>query len=276
LRPLPLVLVSALLALPARADDKEACIAAYEQTQAFRKSARPSLAKAQADTCVELCPESLAADCRRWASELAAERASVVLEARDRAGKPVDGVVVTIDGRPPPLPADGRVVTLDPGPHVFAFVSPEGEKLELGATLSAGEQSRRVAATFGPAVAPPPPGPPSPPPAPLPPPPPTTVAKGDPPIAGIVLVTTGLAALATGGALAIAGQVKVAELEDVCAPSCTDDDVAPVETYWLAGGITAGIGGAVLVTGIIVWAVTAASNEPDDTGSRGDPLVLRF
>src|SRR3954470_24878187 len=68
----------------ARADDKQACIASYDQTQKLRKGGKLGAAREQALVCLkDACAEFIRADCARWFAEIEASQPTVVFEVRD-------------------------------------------------------------------------------------------------------------------------------------------------------------------------------------------------
>jgi hypothetical protein len=253
--------IVSLLAAAAAADpQREACIAAYEGTQALRRAGKLKLALAQASLCADSCPAAVAADCKRWLREIDDALPSVVLEARGSTGT----VVVVIDGEPPRV-VGTEPVTLEPGDHRFTFRASDGKEVEERVTLVAGEHRRRVVAVLG---APPPPKP-------TPEPDTTDVV----PPASYVLGGVGLAALVAAGVLAILGHVERSDLEDTCAPACTDADLDPIRHEWGAAGALTAVGGVLLLTAIVIPLVDSATDDDPPAAALGvgpSGLVVRY
>jgi hypothetical protein len=222
---------------------KEVCADAYDNSQVLRDDKQLMLARAQLAVCQRACPQKLAADCQRWQTEIEARLASVELEARDQLNRPVK-TRVRIDDRPAePLPA-GEVL-LEPGEHRFVFEREHGRAIEESVTLKEGEKRRRVVASFSDGA-------------------PLKIAEdGMAPneVTAIVLTSVGNVGLIVAGALAIKGHVDRGDLFD-CRPNCPQEDVDQVRTTWMASGIVAGIGGAMLGTALVVWLV-GGENDSD-------------
>jgi hypothetical protein len=135
-------------------------------------------------------------------------------------------------------------VAVDPGEHVFRFEGPGFATSEVRATMGEGEHGRVVDVGMTP-LAPPGvlPAAPS----------PVEPSKPASRTAAYVLASIGLAGLATGGALSIAGQVEKANLESDCNGRCSTGSVDEIRTVWWAGGIAAGVGAASLAVGAVLW-----------------------
>ena len=71
---------------------------------------------------------------------------SIVLVARDDAGRDVLDAKGTVDGAP--VQIDGRVLVLDPGKHVVAIQIPSGVRREETILLAEGEHDRAVVLTL--------------------------------------------------------------------------------------------------------------------------------
>ncbi|HZO12085.1 MAG TPA: DUF1588 domain-containing protein [Polyangiaceae bacterium] len=71
-----------------------------------------------------------------------------------------------------------------------------------------------------------------------------------------VLAGIGVAALIAGGALALKGRLDLDEYEETCAPICSEEQADGVRRLYVAGGIVAATGGALVITAGIVWAAS--------------------
>lgn len=229
----------------ARADIKEACASAYEQGQLLGRESKLVLARAQLAICQQACPAELTADCRRWSDEIDAISPSVILEARDKNGRRLDNVQVTLDGKPLAARLDGAPLMVDPGPHTFRFEVPGAAAREETVELGAADKGRRVSVAFPDVIAP---EPPRAPPTPRPLTPPTIRDEATPgaSVAAYALGAVGVLGLGTGAALTIKGHVERSELESECAPYCQRKDVDAIRREWTVGAVTA-VAGVVLV-----------------------------
>src|SRR4051794_8092328 len=95
-------LIACAFVLPptsARADDKTACLPAYEAGQKLRLDGRLNEARAQLIACAQsTCPLQVKTDCTQWLGEIEATLPSVVFAATDDHGNDVVDVRVWMDG----------------------------------------------------------------------------------------------------------------------------------------------------------------------------------
>jgi len=263
-----LVGLAMLLPTPARAIDRDACAVPYEQAQLLRKQRIFLAAQEQLDACRAQCPAVLAADCTQWAAELKALTPTVRLQVHNADGHPIDGFRTMIDGT---VLSDARgdsPAAVDPGEHLFRVEASGFKASEVRATLNEGEHGRVIDVTVipimpsvpvvlpGVAVVPP------------------SAPRSDdvvPPsrTASHVLGGIGVAGLGAGGVLALAGFIDKAELRGSCAPHCSRASVSTVETMWVAGGISAGVGAASLAVAGLLW----SRAKPRKTGVTWVPVV---
>ena len=160
----------------ARADSKQECAAAYENTQSLRESGHLLDARKQAVACsASTCSIYVVKDCTQWLAEIDESLPTVVFTAENVAAADPLAVRVTVDGQPIAETLDGKPVPLDAGEHVVRFETPGADAVEQKVTLQAGEKNRALKASFK--QAPPPVPPTSPPPLTPPPPQPLTASK---------------------------------------------------------------------------------------------------
>jgi hypothetical protein len=137
---------------PARAEDddgKRACAAAYEQTQTLRLAGRLSAARERAAACAQAsCAEFIRADCGAWAAELAASQPSVVLAARDAAGRAATAVRVELDGAPWLDAIDDQPKPIDPGHHALRFSLASGTSIEEQVDVREGDRGKKLTVSF--------------------------------------------------------------------------------------------------------------------------------
>ena len=145
-------------AADARADPKQVCAAAYEQTQSLRESGQLRDARLHAIACsAPTCSIYVTRDCRQWLTEIEALLPTVVFTAEDGAGAAAAAVRVTVDGQLVAEKLDGTAVSLDPGEHVVRFEMAGAEAVEQKVLIRQGEKNRKLSASFEKAPPPTPP-----------------------------------------------------------------------------------------------------------------------
>lgn len=259
------IAAAALLApQDATADDKQACGDAYHQTQSLRKAGELQAARAQAVACTrDVCAEFVRTDCARWLGEIDASQPTLVIEARDGAGRDRTAVRVTLDGAPW-LPAlDASAHPIDPGPHTLRFEADGEAPVEQQILVREGEKARKVSITLGAPVEPEPLVPRAGAPTPGP-------DEGPGPAPWIV-GGVGLGSLAIGGALAAIVVSEKSTFDqhcDVVTRTCDPTGIDARETGETLGPISTVllVGGAIGVGVATVWLIT-------DDGGDGTPTV---
>ena len=252
--PFALALSTPLVALPAHAaDPKQACFDAYPAAQKLRKGGKLRRARAELVTCSQdACPAAVRKDCTDWLNEVSAELPSIVVVATDAAGKDTAAVRVTVDGEVAAARLDGKAIEIDPGERVLRFEH-GGSTVEQALVVRQGERNRTVAVSFAAPSSSPPPSSPS---------EGTRSSPGDRPpssptrpvpVAVYVLGGVGVASLATGAYFYFAQKSLHDDLAARCAPACSPDDVAPLKTKQLLGGVFAGVGVAALATAVVLY-----------------------
>jgi hypothetical protein len=206
---------------------KQQCVEAYGQTQALRKSAHLRSARDSALTCAQAaCPAVVKRDCAAWLGELEQSLPTVVLSARDGAGRETTAVRVFVDDAPFVERLDGRSVALDPGERAFRFELDGAPPRELRTLIREGEKNRPIEISFAPA------------------PPQRSPEAASTPAGVFILGGVGVLALGSFATFALLGKSQKSDLESSCAPRCTDEEVGRVRTKLLIGDIS-------LVTGIV-------------------------
>jgi hypothetical protein len=110
------------LSFHAAADDKQACVAASEKAQQLRSAGKLGEARDQLNICGRSeCPKLIQQDCTQWMSEVLANMPSVVPGAKDRKGRDLVDVRLSVDGKVATEMLDGKALVLDPGVHTFLF-----------------------------------------------------------------------------------------------------------------------------------------------------------
>lgn len=145
------LVVTAAWATPARADDSgDACLDASERARASMSSKRLLDARAQLRLCAAShCEDSVRLICDERLTEIAARLPSIIFDAKDRAGRDLPAVKLTIDGTLHSEGALGAEITLDPGVHVFVFEAPGEVVVEHRLVLVEREKGRREHVVFG-------------------------------------------------------------------------------------------------------------------------------
>jgi hypothetical protein len=129
--------------------DVQACLAASEKGQKLRSQGKLREARDNFVVCGgEGCPSIVRHDCAQWNSELASTLPTVVFGAKDKGGKDLFDVTVTMDGEKLVTKLDGKSVTVDPGKHSFKFESGSLPSVTETALIKEGEKARQINVTF--------------------------------------------------------------------------------------------------------------------------------
>lgn len=144
------LIAGSLLAIPGVASaDVQACLAASEKGQKLRSQGKLREARENFVVCgSESCPNVVRRDCNQWNSELAVSLPTVVFGAKDRSGKDLFDVTVSMDGEVLVKKLDGKSVTVDPGKHTFTFVAPGLTPLSETNLIKEGERARVINVTL--------------------------------------------------------------------------------------------------------------------------------
>ena len=230
----------------ARADEKQQCVAASEKAQQLRNAGKLSDARDQLLLCGRVeCPKLVQQDCTEWMREVLAILPTVVPGAKDRSGKDLVQVNVSIDGKLVTRTLDGKAIPIDPGVHTFRFDAKQGTPVEEQLVIRQGEKNRILTVTMG---APEEPADTTQPVATKP-----MERAGSPPIAAYVTGGVGLVALGAALYLALDANADARNLRETCAPRCEQSAVDDVENRQLIAGVTAGLGGAALIAGAVLY-----------------------
>lgn len=243
---------------PARADDRAVCVAASEKAQQLRNAGKLSEARDQLAICGRAeCPKLVQQDCAQWMSEVLAVLPSVVPGAKDRRGRDIIDVKVSVDGKVVTETLDGKPLAVDPGVHVFKFETKDASPIEEKVVVRQGEKNRILTVTFAigeePGSGAQKPGP-------------SDLGRdgerqgGDrgapsPPIAAFVVGGLGLVALGTALYINLDANADARKLRDECAPRCNPADVDDIEQRRIIAGVTAAAGGALLIAGVVLFFV---------------------
>jgi hypothetical protein len=113
-------------------------------------------------------------------------------------------------------------------------------------------------------------------------------SSSSPPIAAYVLGGLGIAAGAVALVIDLGANSDARNLRDTCAPRCNQADVDAVQTKYTIAGVTAAFGGALLVTGVVLFILHGSESSsksgknapffvtPLEAAAGGSAAVLRF
>jgi hypothetical protein len=238
------------------ADEVQECIASHESAQVLRRTGKIKQARDALLNCAKsTCPALVQVDCAELVNEIIKQIPTVVITARE-SGKDVVDVSVAIDGEAVTQKLDGQEIELNPGVHKFKVELKPWPVVEREILIASGTRGRVLTFDFGPEPKTAPPPAAGGPLAPAPPPPPKPTRRPVQAITYILLGTTVLGG-AGFGVLGSMGQSKKKDLErpepDGCKPLCTDDDLKPVETYFLLADISLAVGAASAVGALITY-----------------------
>lgn len=255
------VATAALLAAPAAsADGREQCVAASEKAQQLRNAGKLSEARDQLAICGRAeCPKIVAQDCTQWMSEVLGILPSVVPGAKDRRGRDLIDVKVSVDGKVMTGALDGKPIAVDPGVHTFKFETKGAPPAEEKVVVRQGEKNRILTVTLAVGEEAPPAKKPGP------------IDVGNesdrreeprssaPPIAPFVVGGLGVVALGAALYLALDANSDVQKLREECAPRCNQADVDDIDQRRVIAGVTAAGGGALLIAGVVLFFVHGSS-----------------
>lgn len=146
---LSVFLTGAAAPLSAYATDVQACLAASEKGQRARSAGKLREARDHFLVCGgEGCPGMVRRDCAQWQSEVIGMLPSVVFGAKDKQGRDMFDVSVSMDGEVLVKKLDGKSVAVDPGPHTFKFEAAGVAPLVERALVKEGEKSRVITVSF--------------------------------------------------------------------------------------------------------------------------------
>ncbi len=251
--------IAAVLALSSAAEaggpTRDECIKASEDAQLLRIKSQLVSARAKLLLCTnDSCPKLVKKDCGGWLDEVDHAIPTVVLGARDPDGKDMVDVRVTLDGNPLTEHLDGKAIAIDPGNHTLRFEA-NGHAHEEPIIAREGEKDRVVSVTLGEPKARPPVVTPL---RPLDTTTPDAPTSRAPSAATWVIGGLGVATLAAAGVIGTLSLVQRQNLYSSCgqAGTCQQSDVDQVYLMYDLAYAGAAIGGAFLLTGVILFFTT--------------------
>ncbi|MBX3228187.1 MAG: hypothetical protein KIT84_26820 [Labilithrix sp.] len=106
---------------PGARADQAACAKAAERGQIARADGKLREARRQFVSCSTDCPAMIASDCATWAEQVLAAMPTIVVDAKDEAGRDVGDATLTIDGEVITHQLDGKAIPIDPGSHTLTL-----------------------------------------------------------------------------------------------------------------------------------------------------------
>lgn len=247
--------LSVSTAAPADADTKQECRFAYVQTQVLRDADKLQEAIKMAQVCGrDVCEEYIRADCTKWAPEIEARVASIVVEAIDASGAPVTDATVSLDGVLWLDRLDGAAHVVSKGPHTLEVAVKGGAPHKKAIVIREGEKNRKitveiVAADAGAGA--------------------STVNSIGPWIVGGIGVGALIGGAVTGGFVVNAYSVMKDECDDATETCRSQEGVDAQNQGRILGPVTTSllVGGGTLVAAGIVWLVVARTEAAPSTTS---------
>jgi hypothetical protein len=136
--------------------DVQACLQASERGQRSRRAGKLREAHESFLVCgADSCPTLVRRDCVQWNTELAAALPTVVFGAKDKGGRDLFNVTVSMDGEVLVSRLDGKSVTVDPGKHVFKFEASGFPAVTETTLVKEGERARSIDVVLEPSTPPP-------------------------------------------------------------------------------------------------------------------------
>jgi hypothetical protein len=260
----------------ARAADKTslACIRAAEDGQAARDRGELLHAREIFAACAAReCPAVLRRDCTGWLEDARRQTPSVVIVARDTAGRDLVDVQVSLDGVLREAQLDGTAIELDPGPHVVRVEAAGSDPVEERVMLAAGEKNRTINVTLA-AHKPPAATTPGAPPASARVAPPAGAGPaqepgrgasrgGGLPFTSYLFGGVALAGFGVFGYFGYRGMSDADHLRNTCVPACRSADVDAVHSKLVVADVALGVG--VVSLAVATWITVSA------LGSRSEP-----
>jgi hypothetical protein len=248
--------------------DRAACVNAHTNAQELKRSGKLLEAQSELQICSSGgCPGAIISDCGQWIADLEQTTPSMIFEVRID-GRQVTDFKLQVDGAP--VDDLSKAHKVNPGRHVVrvevaafepkeeTIVLPEGQRMRL---VEFNFESPKPDVALGPAqgtAAPPPP-----------------VMERPTPVIVYPLIGLGVAGLGAFGVFTFLGKGEQDDLEEKCAPSCTDSDLKSMKNFYMIGDISAGVGAAALIGAGIVYLARPSEPAVDTSASfRVSPATM--
>jgi hypothetical protein len=231
----------------ARADgppETAACLAAHVDAQRDRRANHLVAAHKKLLFCAqEGCPGPVAAQCSTWLTEVDASLPTIVLAARDAAGRDVADATVRVDGALVAARLDGAAMPLDPGEHAIRFERAGASPVDVTVVVREGEKRRAVSATFSSAPAAP-----------------EIPTRSSAPIPFWIALGTGTVAVGVFGAFAIKAKHDYDVLDATCPRPCSPDKIGTVRREAAAADVALATGVVALGVATVLFFVAPAGH----------------
>lgn len=223
---------------------REQCLDAHRSAQELKQNGKLLEAQDHLRVCSSAsCPGVVITDCGSWIADLEQTTPSMIFEIR-LDGKEALEAKVLVDGQPVHDRAHAHKV--NPGRHAVRVELSPFDAHEEDVVLAEGQRMRLISVEFsakpresGPSAA---------------------SASTPPkllvrPTPGIVypLVALGVVGLGSFGTFTYLGTMEQDELEETCAPNCSDERMKRMKLWYAIGDISAGVGAAALLGATIVY-----------------------
>jgi hypothetical protein len=137
-------------AAPPAAPDKAACLDASNKAQGFRDAHKLLEARDALRICAQqVCPGVVQKDCLTWLDAVESSLPTVVVSAKDPAGRDLFDVKVTADGQPLTSKLAGDALPMNPGPHAFHFELTDGTVLDQQVLVREGLKNQNISVVLG-------------------------------------------------------------------------------------------------------------------------------
>lgn len=237
------------------------CLEANETAITLREQHKLKAARDQSLVCATpTCPGAVRDACQGRVKDLTSTIPTIVFEVKDAAGHELLEVRVTMDGERAADRLDGSALTLDPGSHQFTFEAAGQPTTTQPFLLHDGDRNRHLAVTLGPPA-------------------PTPVATDPVPtdpsrqaghgrrVAGVVVGSAGLAAVAAGGVFGCLGFSSWSSANAAC-PTRNNCSAAAVSdrssavTFATVSNIGFIAGGLLVATGVTIYLTAPKDGAP--------------
>jgi len=226
--------------------EKKACVEAHAKGQSLMRDGKLTAAREEFINCGrETCPGAIRKECAAFLTEVEANQPSIVIEARDELGRPTTDVKVFVDDTEIAASLDGRALEIDPGQHSIRYVSKRGKTIEQSVLILEGQRNRKLSAIFG--HPPPPPPPPKP---------------FQIPVLACVAGGVGAVALGNFVVWGLLGNSRQGELEDTCAPRCSQEDADTMRRDFLIADLSLGLAAVALGAAVVITVIDNGEPSP--------------
>ena len=231
------------------------CLAAHRAAQELRQGGKLVAAQQKLLICSSAsCPGPIISDCGTWIGELEQATPTIVVEV-EVDGKEGSDAKVFLDGQP--IADRSHAIKVDPGRHIVRAELPPFEPHEESVFTTEGLRLHVVSIKFASPrpASPPPMSPPSAPPA--------DAASSRPvPVLVYSLLGVGAAGIAGFAVFDGIGRSRQGDLEQQCAPHCSDADLGPMKTFYVIGDVSLGVGIAALIGSAVAYLTRPVEKSP--------------